>query len=277
MTVRPPFFLHLLLLCYSFRTLVPRKAPPWCIHALQEAGRSVTCRGSLLLFLNATRSVQSELRHTEYMVSYWGNPDYDTALLLTMATGNLTTNAAQHLRDYIDHHVVAEDGYLSCDPPPTSFLYSWPAPSSPSAVCRFFMFWPCSHDLTQLTCHTSSPQHSRVCQQCGMDTKAMKQQTGTVKSLHVERPDPHAPHPSLLQGHAARPAQPYSRVVGLPAHCECICFHRIYICVLSQGSDPLPEQGPLLRPLAARLRGRRYRLLIRVWTRAPVPTGGASP
>jgi hypothetical protein len=58
--------------------------------------------------------MQTEARHKEYMLSLWANPDYDTALLLTMATGNLTTNAAQHVREYIDAHIAANDGYITC-------------------------------------------------------------------------------------------------------------------------------------------------------------------
>ena len=73
------------------------------------------------------------------MLSLWANPDYDTALLLTMATGNITTNAAKHIREYVDAHIDADDGAVRCAtharaapaPPRRARLHS----CTPHAVC----------------------------------------------------------------------------------------------------------------------------------------------
>jgi hypothetical protein len=51
---------------------------------------------------------QPEVRHKQQMLSYWGNPDYDTALLLTMASGNVTTVPVRRLEDYVNSHIIAD-------------------------------------------------------------------------------------------------------------------------------------------------------------------------
>lgn len=47
------------------------------------------------------------MRHAEHMLSNWANPDYDTALILTAVTGNITSPYAQHIREFIQEYSSA--------------------------------------------------------------------------------------------------------------------------------------------------------------------------
>ena len=59
--------------------------------------------------------LQVQKRHQKYMISFWGNPDYEIGLLLTMATGDLTIPAAKWVREYIEAHVLADGSHgITC-------------------------------------------------------------------------------------------------------------------------------------------------------------------
>ena len=54
-------------------------------------------------------------RHESHMISYWGNPDYDIALLLCMAAGGVKGDGgglsapAQRLEEYVNTHIDADN------------------------------------------------------------------------------------------------------------------------------------------------------------------------
>lgn len=54
-------------------------------------------------------------RHAEHMLSNWANSDYDTALILTAVTGNVSSPYATHLREFIQEYSTAT-GQISCVP-----------------------------------------------------------------------------------------------------------------------------------------------------------------
>lgn len=58
-------------------------------------------------------------RHAEHMLSNWANPDYDTALILTAMTGNITSPYATHIREFMQEYTTAT-GQISCVPDPTA-------------------------------------------------------------------------------------------------------------------------------------------------------------
>jgi hypothetical protein len=66
--------------------------------------------------------MQVDARHRRFAISYWGNPDYDTALLLSMAAGTVQGKAcrlslpAQRIQEYIDWHIEADRSHrIGCD------------------------------------------------------------------------------------------------------------------------------------------------------------------
>eukprot|EP00892_Ulva_mutabilis_P001195 jgi/Ulvmu1/11076/UM007_0258.1 len=55
-------------------------------------------------------------RHAEEMLVSWSNPDYDTALLLTQVTGNVTSPYARHVSEFIRVYVDADGSQVWATP-----------------------------------------------------------------------------------------------------------------------------------------------------------------
>lgn len=49
------------------------------------------------------------------MLSNWGNPDYDVALILTAVTGNVSSPYATHIKEFIQEYSTAS-GQVTCAP-----------------------------------------------------------------------------------------------------------------------------------------------------------------
>lgn len=60
------------------------------------------------------------VRHQERMLMSWSNPDYDTALLLTQVTGNVTSPYARHVSEFVREYVDADGSQVWCVPPAAS-------------------------------------------------------------------------------------------------------------------------------------------------------------
>lgn len=66
-------------------------------------------------------------RHQKEMVVSWSNPDYDTALLLTQVTGNITSPYARHVSEFVRGYVDADGTQIWYgSPPPPLTLHSPP-------------------------------------------------------------------------------------------------------------------------------------------------------
>lgn len=56
-------------------------------------------------------------RHAQEMVVSWSNPDYDTALLLTQVTGNITSPYARHVSEFVRAYIDADGSQIWYDTP----------------------------------------------------------------------------------------------------------------------------------------------------------------